>query len=113
MCVCVCVCAIVSSMATKWLAGRAQFDCKEKILAWAKDRFMTGLSDRKWKSKCTKYLLDTHSCKFLLKNANNVNGQAMEELCRVFNISLEGDRASEPSYPCRENMCKDWLALRA
>ena len=80
------------------MVGRAQFDCKEKLLAWARDRFMNGLSDRKWKSKFTKYLLDTQSCKFRLQNASNEDGPTMEEFCRVFDISFPRG-ASQESRP--------------
>jgi len=80
------------------MVGRAQFDCKEKLLAWARDRFMNGLSDRKWKSKFTKYLLDTQSCKFRLQSASNEDGPTMEEFCRVFDISFPRG-ASQESRP--------------
>ena len=100
VCVCVCVCAIVSSM-----AGRAQFDCKEKVLAWARDRFMNGLSDRQWKSKFTKYLLDTHSCKFPLQSASNEDGPTMEEFCRVFTIFFSRGTSQASRPVLAEKLC--------
>ena len=86
----------------------AKFDCNEKVLVWARDRFMKGLSDRKWKSKLRKYLLDADVCKYRLKNAGNVDGLTMEEFCRVFKISFfERQPAEEPTYPCGKILCND------
>ena len=74
-----------------WWPARAQFDGEEKVLAWARDRFMIGLSDRKWKSKLRQYLLDADVCKYRLQRKSNVDGPTMEEFCFLFKISFPRD----------------------
>ena len=87
------------------MGGRTQFDCKEKILAWARDRFMNGLFDRKWKSKFRKYLLDSRSCKFRLQSASDEDGPTVEEFCREFRISFSRGTSQASRPVLAEKFC--------